>query len=598
MDGDYSKRYFIAGLAFIIVAIVIVVQIVRIQTGPVAQALREQGDNYNQTSHIFFPERGQIYDRWGNLLAGNKTVYEVGIDLRTKGKSPETIAFVLSKVLTPGHPEYDTQSYYNDVFTIASTEPNTVTMYRVVADFVTQQEVDEIREWGQQYEALYQNRKDTDRPTVKGLAFRPHYQRTYPELDLGSNILGFVSREGVGYFGVEAAYNPVLAGEPQSVLMAADPNDVESLPDIPDGASLILTIDREIQAAVEDILDNALIETGSAGGTILVTDPGTGEILAMAATPRIDLNNYWDAGKVFPGQTPFNRAISVTYEPGSVYKILTMAAALDAGAVKPETTFYDTGSIEIGGYWITNWNYGAWGEQTMQGCLQHSLNVCLTWVAKQLGNEKFYEYMQKFGIGHRTGIDLAEEVPGRLKIPGDEDWYDVELGTNSFGQGVAVTPIQMVTAIGAVANGGKMMQPHVLRAYIDRGVQYDMPMNVLGTPITAKTAHTLSDMLAASLEEEASSALVEGYHIAGKTGTASIPTPPSGYDPKWTNASFVGWGPLDDPKFLVYVWLERPVTEEWGSIVAAPVFRQVFERLVVLTNLPPDDIRRQMVTGQ
>jgi cell division protein FtsI/penicillin-binding protein 2 len=280
-----------------------------------------------------------------------------------------------------------------------------------------------------------------------------------------------------------------------------------------------------------------------------------------------------------------------------VFKVITMAAALETGAVKPETTFYDTGSIECGGYWIHNWNYGAWGEQSMQGCMQHSLNVCLAWVATEMGNEKFYDSMQKFGIGHRTGVDLAEEVPGRLKIPGDEDWYEVELCTNAFGQGVAVTPIQMITAIGAVANDGKMMQPHVLRAYIDRGAQYVMPTNILGTPITEQTAHTLTDMLAASLEEEASDALVPGYRIAGKTGTASISTP-NGYDPDWTNASFVGWGPVDDPKFLVYIWLEKPASSEWGSVVAAPVFRKVFERLVVLTNLPPDDVRKQMVNGQ
>lgn len=594
---DYTRRYILAGLAFATVAIVIVIQIVRIQVGSVAADLRKQGDTYNRQLHTFYPERGEIYDRWGHLLAGNETVYEVGIDLRAQGKSPETIAYVLSKVLGPGHPEYDSQSYYNEVFAIASSQPTTTTVYRVVADFVTQQEVDEIRQWGQQYDSLYSNRKEKDRPTLKGVAFQPHYQRTYPEKDLGSNIIGFVSREGVGYFGVEAAYNPVLSGEPKSIWMAVDPNDVTGLPDIPDGASLILTIDRDIQAMVEQALDDAISQTGAVGGTILVTDPRTGEILAMASTPRMDLNQYWNASSVYPGRTPFNKAVSSDYEPGSVFKVLTMAAALDAGVVTPETTFYDTGSIEIGGYWIHNWNYGAWGEQTMQGCLQHSLNVCLTWVGMQLGNEKFYDYMQRFGIGHRTGVDLAEEVPGRLKIPGDEDWYEVELGTNSFGQGVAVTPIQMVTAIGAVANDGKMMQPHILRAYVDRGAQYAMPTNVLGTPISEKTAHTLTDILAASLEEEASSALVPGYRVAGKTGTASISTP-EGYDPNWTNASFVGWGPVDDPKFLVYIWLEKPSTAEWGSVVAAPVFQSIFERLVVITNLPPDDVRKQSLNGQ
>jgi cell division protein FtsI/penicillin-binding protein 2 len=598
MDGDYTRRYFLAGMAFVVAAVLIVGQIIRLQFGPVSDDLRKIGDSYNRQLHTFSPERGKIYDRWGNLLAGNETVYEVGIDLRTKGKSPEAIAYVLSKVLAPGHPEYNSDTYYYQVLDLVSSEPTTKTVYVVAADFVTQKEVDEIRDWGQQYAVLYRNRNEKDRMTLKGLSFRAHYQRTYPEDDLGSNVIGFTSREGVGYFGVEAAYNPVLAGEPQSVWLPVDPNDVENLPDIPDGASLILTLDRDIQAAVEQILDSALKETGSVGGAILVTDPRTGEILAMASTPRMDLNQYWEASSLFPGRTPYNRDVSMTYEPGSVFKVLTMAAALDAGVVTPATTFYDTGEIECGGYWIHNWNYGAWGEQTMQGCMQHSLNVCLASVAKQMGNDTFYNSMQKFGIGRRTGVDLAEEVPGRLKIPGDEDWYEVELCTNAFGQGVAVTPIQMVTAVGAVANDGKMMQPHILRAYVDQDGQHEMPTNVLGTPISEKTAHTLTEMLAASLEGgEGSDALVPGYRVAGKTGTASISTP-NGYDPDWTNASFVGWGPVDDPRFLVYVWLEKPATNEWGSVVAAPVFRQVFERLVVLTNLPPDDVRKKMVNGQ
>ena len=181
MDGDYTRRYFLAGLVFALVAVMIVAQIVRIQIGPVAQDLRDQGDIYNRQLHTFYPERGQIYDRWGNLLAGNETVYEVGIDLRTKGKSPQTIAYVLDKVLIPGHPEYDADTYYAEVLTIASTVPTDTVIYRVVADFVTQEEVDEIREWDQQYELLYRNRNDKDRPTLRGLAFRPHYQRTYPE---------------------------------------------------------------------------------------------------------------------------------------------------------------------------------------------------------------------------------------------------------------------------------------------------------------------------------------------------------------------------------------------------------------------------------
>jgi cell division protein FtsI/penicillin-binding protein 2 len=258
---------------------------VRIQVGPVAQDLRDQGDVYNRQLHTFYPERGQIYDRWGNLLAGNETVYEVGIDLRTKGKSPETIAYVLSKVLGPGHPEYDSETYYYEVLQLASTVPTTTTIYRVAADFVTQQEVDEIREWSEQYEMLYRNRKEKDRLTLTGLAFRPHYQRTYPEKDLGANVIGFVSREGIGYFGVEAAYNPVLAGEPESVWMAVDPNvEVCRYSD----GRLILTIDA--------ILGRPLSKSGRChhrdrrSGAPFWNDPHTGEIW-QRCHPLVDLSH-------------------------------------------------------------------------------------------------------------------------------------------------------------------------------------------------------------------------------------------------------------------------------------------------------------------
>ena len=232
----------------------------------------------------------------------------------------------------------------------------------------------------------------------------------------------------------------------------------------------------------------------------------------------------------------------------------------------------------------------------MQGCLQHSLNVCLAWVATQLGAKDFYSYMRAFSIGHLTGVDMAGENPGRLKIPGDADWYDADLGTNAFGQGVSATPLQMATAISAVANEGKMMAPHIVRSIIDNGGQYNNEPRELGIPIKKETAQTLTEMLSRSLEEEASDALVEGYRIAGKTGTAEIPTP-YGYSSSATNASFVGWGPLDDPQFLVYVWLEKPTSSPWGSIVASPVFRQVVERLVVSMHIPPDPIRKALTAN-
>jgi cell division protein FtsI (penicillin-binding protein 3) len=208
--------------------------------------------------------------------------------------------------------------------------------------------------------------------------------------------------------------------------------------------------------------------------------------------------------------------------------------------------------------------------------------------------QNFYSYMERFGLGHATGIDLAGEAMGRLKVPGDTDWYPVDLGTNSFGQGVSVTPLQMLMAVSAIANEGRMVTPHVLYSMLRDGHQYNVPSQYAGSPITAETARTLNEMLAISLEQESSQALLPGYRLAGKTGTAQIPTE-YGYDATRTNVSFVGWGPVDDPRFMVYVWLNSPSTSIWSSETAAPVFSEVAEQTVIMLNIPPDSVRSQIV---
>jgi cell division protein FtsI/penicillin-binding protein 2 len=584
MISEHVWRYTLLGTIFTLLAVAIVGQMVRLQLSPDQIAyFKEQEEANKGAFQTVYPARGLIYDRYGNVLAGNIKVYEVGAELSWV-ENPNTIALALNVVLGLD---------YKKVYDTVSQDPSSGSVYAVLDNYVTQDKIDRLEQYRKEIEDTYKKSRDKERPSLSGLVYVPHLMRTYPENDRASNLLGFVTVEGTGNFGVEAKFNRELAGEPLNVWIPRDPNLVGEMPKIPEGASLILTIDRNIQKEMEDIIDNAVEANGADSGTIVVVDPQTGEILAMATTPRLNLNEYWRYSDVFKGSTPFDRAVSETYEPGSVYKVLTMASALDKGAVKPETQFIDTGVFEIGGTFIYNWNRGAWGPQDMEGCLQHSLNVCLAWVGSQLGAKDFYPYMRAFGIGHLTGVDLAGEVPGRLKSPGDADWYDADLGTNSFGQGVAVTPLQMAIASSAIANGGKLMAPIIVRAIVRDGQQFDNNPRVVGLPISEKTSHTLTEMLANSLEEEASDALVEGYRVAGKTGTAEIPTP-YGYSSNVTNASFVGWGPVDNPKFLVYIWLEKPTSSIWGSVVAAPVFRQVVEKLVVLMDIPPDDVRKKL----
>lgn len=586
-DQGHTWRYSFVGVMLAFLPFLIFLQVVRIQIDPkLLESVRGQIAISKNAQRTIIPARGQLYDRRGNLLAGNRTVYEVGVELRFV-ENPQTIAQTVSAILGVD---------YQDALARASLKPSDSAVYSVLIDNVPQEEIDKLAVVIEQMNELYAKTSGENVPSLSGLVYQPHLGRIYPERSLASNILGFVSRERKGYFGIEERFDGLLSGTSKTVLVPLDPNRAEELPKVPDGAGLVLTIDREIQRAMEEIIDRAVIGNDAESGTLVVVDPRTGEVLAMATTPRMDLNEFWKYSQVFPKDTPFNRAVSQSYEPGSVFKVLTMATGLDVGSVTPDTTFVDTGAIEVGGTVIYNWNQGAWGPQDMTGCMQHSLNVCLAWINTQTGANNFYRYMQSFGIGHVSGIDLAGEASGRLKMPGDNDWYAADLGTNAFGQGVAATPIQMAVAVSAVANKGVMMAPQIVDSVISDGYQHKIERRVISVPIKPETAKTLTHMLARSLEVESSDALVTGYRVAGKTGTAEIPTP-FGYTSNATNASFVGWGPVDSPRFLVYVWLEKPTSSPWGSIVAAPVFRDAVEALVVLLNIPPDDVRRQLNTG-
>jgi cell division protein FtsI/penicillin-binding protein 2 len=583
MKRQYLSRARVLTFFFAAMAVAIVVQMIRIQYSPQAAAFLKQHDRYSGEFRTLYPERGQIYDRDGFLLAGNKTVYEVGVNLRDM-KNPHSVALSMSVVLG-----LDYNKVYNDL-----TNPPAGQVYLVLADFVSSDRAKELQSLKQQLAEQYRASGD---PSLTGMAFKAHLQRTYPENSLASSVLGFVTLEGRGYFGVEEKYNDLLAGVPVTVWVPQDPNRAEELPEVPKGADLVLTLDRETQAAMEKILFEAMDETGADAGTIVVMNPKNGEIIAMASTPSMNLNEFWRYAEVYKNASEFNRAIAMPYEPGSVLKVLTVAAAIDTGTVSPNTTYLDTGYYEIGGGYVYNWDRGAWGAQDMIGCMTHSLNVCMARLADLMGKEAFYTYMRRFGIGHPTGIDLAGEAAGRLKTPGDADWYEIDLGTNSFGQGLATTPIQLMAAASALANEGKMVYPHTLYGMVSNGHQYNTPTQVLGTPISPQTARTVTEMLALGLERNNSPALVEGYRVAGKTGTAQIPTEYGTYSPNEINASFIGWGPVDDPQFMVYVWLERPTNDDWAAYIAAPVFREVVERLVVLMGIPPDNIRRSL-TGQ
>ena len=575
-------RFVLIGLA--ILAGLVVFQLVRIDfTSRTVEEMRRLSDAITQRPRTFQPERGRIYDRSGEMLATNTVQYELGLSLSFIVNEDEVVE-TLADLLDQPESELRQRLHDAEVHNAQAQSEQEKIHYLLLARPVS-------GEIGDQIKAL----RESGQKRLSGVDLTPIPLRFYPSGALAAQILGFVadSHEGqVGYFGVEGFYNEYLAGQPVQGTQREVPLEVEPDP-IPDqGADLYLTLDRDIQYLVEVNLADAINIYGPSGGTIIVMDPKTGAILGMSSWPTFDPNNY---GQNLPSD-PANPAVSGQYEPGSTFKILTMAAALDSGTVTPETPFLDSGVAEVGGVFIRNWDGGAWGPVDMNGCLQHSLNVCLASIATWMGPTTFYNYLTAFGIGHPTSVDLSAETAGLLKRPGDPDWYDSDLGTNAFGQGVAVTPLQLITAVSAVANDGEMMVPHMLYRLQDGLAVHTTEPQVLGRPIKPETARTLSAMLARSLESgEGNEALVPGYRVAGKTGTAQIPVP-GGYDPTQTIASFIGWGPVDDPQFIVLVKLDRPATSIWGSETAAPVFASLVKRLVVLMEIPPDAVRATLTS--
>ncbi|MBI3242672.1 MAG: penicillin-binding protein 2 [Chloroflexi bacterium] len=572
-DAVRGRLRFILGVFGVLTGLILI-RLVSLQFGSAVAYFEHKYEQATSYRVEIQSPRGRIFDQHGELLATNGVQYAVGASPDVVTNADE-LAQTLQTVLGVDLAEVHTLLAQRD-------EKGELLPYVSIKRPVS-------AELGDKLIAM---RDDPKGPNLSGLIVEPVQTRVYPAGRLAANVLGFVGYDNKGYYGVEEFYNDILAGHSVVGIKQVVPFDVALNPTPDQGADLYLTLDRDIQFLAEQTLAGATQRYGAEGGTIIVMEPKTGRILAMAVTPSFDPNNFLNE----PDAARTNAAISSQFEPGSGFKVLTMAAALQAGVVTPESTYLDTGYIEVGGVGVTNWNQAAWGPQDMTGLLQHSLNVGAAWLSTNMGPQTFYSYMTAFGIGQGTNVDLSGEASGRLKRPGDSDWYESDLGTNAFGQGVATTPIQLLTATSAVANGGAMMQPHLLEQVVDKDTAHTTQPQVLGRPISADVANMLSVMLATSVEREASAALVPGYRIAGKTGTAQIPIP-GGYDKTKTITTFVGWGPIDDPRFIVLVKLDKPSASIWGSETAAPAFGELAKRLVVLMEIPPDEVRQKITAA-
>jgi stage V sporulation protein D (sporulation-specific penicillin-binding protein) len=430
---------------------------------------------------------------------------------------------------------------------------------------------------------------------LPGIGFEKQSVRYYPEASMSAKLFGFVGKddEGLdkGYFGLEGYYDRQLRGKAGQAVVIHDAagrpilSKLTNVTGQANGRDLILHIDRTIQFLLDNTLKEGVEKYGASGGMAVVMNPKTGAVLAMSSFPSYDPRSYAE----YSDKLYRDPLISDTYEPGSTFKPLVMAAALDAGLVKPDTKCpICAGPVEIGGYEIRTWNNKYAANSTMIDVIKNSDNTGMVYAGRRLGLDRMISYMGKFGIGELTGIDLQGEVTPSTR-PRDQ-WYPIDLATASFGQGITVTPIELITAFTAIANNGKRMEPHVVSKIITPdGETIDIKPKVLGQPISERTARIMTEMMVNAVGAgESKFAKPKGYRIAGKTGTAQIPVE-GRYDASQTIASFIGFAPADDPKFLMLVVIDRPTTSIYGAETAAPIFFSVAKNLFTYYGISPSE---------
>lgn len=429
--------------------------------------------------------------------------------------------------------------------------------------------------------------------TLSGIAVESSLKRYYPEGQLFAHILGFVGIQDdqqVGQYGLEEFLEEQLAGEPGLLQAEKTPSgslilDSEKVIKKPqNGVNAILTIDRPIQYFVCQALEAGVKDSEAEGGTAIFIEPQTGKILALCNWPNFDPNSYQ---KVKNYRNFFNSAVSESFEPGSVFKIITMAAALDTGKVGPETTYEDTGEVKIAGYTIKNSDLKAHGVKTMTNVLEKSLNTGAIFAARKIGLDTFRTYVKNFGLGSLTNLEQAGEAIG--DISNLDKSGEIYLATSSFGQGISITPIQLVTAVAAIANQGKLMKPYLIDTMIkEDGTVIQNQPKFIRQVISPTTAVSLSAMMVSVLENGYGKlARVPGYWVAGKTGTAQVANPTGGYSER-TIHSFVGFAPNDNPIFAGVIKINNPKKGNFAESTAAPVFGKIADYILRYYKVPPN----------
>lgn len=430
---------------------------------------------------------------------------------------------------------------------------------------------------------------------LKGIEFSPDAFRYYPGGELAANVIGFLGygeNGRVGQYGIEGYCEKVLAGQAGYLQQEKDVHgswislDDKTLEPAVDGKDVALTLDYTVQYLVEQKLKEGVEKFKAEGGSVILMDPKTGAIIAMADYPTYDLNRYSEAKDM---SVYLNSAVHGVYEPGSVEKAITMAIGLDTGRISPNTTYEDTGLVQIDGWNIRNSDLKANGIQNMTQILEKSLNTGSIFVQRQVDKEVFYDYLKKFGLDSPTGIEILGEESGNLGNLKTKK--DINYATASFGQGISVTPLEILIAIASFANDGKLMKPYIIESFIDADgqVQKTQP-TVVRQVVSARTANLVANMLVSVVENgHSKGAQLPGYRIAGKTGTAQIPNKDkAGYQVGKTIHTFIGFGPLPNPRFAGIVKLDAP-DALYAESTSVKVFKEIEDELVKYYHLAPTE---------
>lgn len=507
--------------------------------------------------------RGQIYDINGYPLAANLSLPALSV-VPNQVDDPEYVAKKLSLVLHLSRQE--------ELELKEAMDSNALYM-PPIKHKLTEEEISQIDEY------------DMD-----GVILIPEDWRFYPEDSLAAQVLGYLDAENNGQYGIEGYFNDELMGSSGFIQSYKDltgrdiADSQEVLSQVRQGLNLYLTIDRSVQYFVEEKLKEAVEFNQADSGSVVILDPRTGEVISMANYPTFNPNKYFEV----ENYDYFNNStVSGFWEPGSVFKVVTMASAIDLGLVAPDTTEVFGASIKVLDREIWNSEKKAYGAESMTQVLENSDNVGMVWVGQKLGKDNFYNYLYEFGFGEPTGIDLGGEVAGLVV---DKSLVsEVDLATMTFGQGIAVTPIQMTSAVGAIANDGQLMKPYIVDKIVTvDGNEVEIRPEYMRSVLNPKTAESVAAMMVSVVENgHGTQAGVPGYYVAGKTGTAQVPV--NGiYDPNKTIGSFVGFAPAFDPKFVMLVKIDVPKTTEWAESSAAPLFGEIAEFLLNYYQVPPE----------